>query len=309
MLALTATGLQVSEIADRLGVSERTAQRYVRALEEKGLVIQEEQDGHKKLLRIVQDRLPTISFGRRELLTLESARHIMRSFHGTGMDSDMDRVLEKIRAHTSERELQVLDRFASKIRYLDEAAYEYGDREDAYSEIVTAVIREQRLKLRHVAVDRGHATFRFDPYSLLIYRKGVYVVGFSHHHQSVRTLGLDGVVRVRWLRKESFEIPADFDVDRIIGGAFGLIAGATTEVRLRFAAGVARYVRRRRWHPSQRLSEVEGGLEMELRVDGTKELSSWILGFGSKVEVLQPATLRSEIAREHQRAMELNRDG
>ena len=305
MLSFT-DGILLSEIADRLSVSERTAQRYVRAIEAKGVPIQEERDGHKKLLRIVSDRRPELSLGRRELLTLELARQVMRSFHGTGMDVDMDRILEKLRAHLTDRELAVLDRFASKIRYVDDAAYQYGDREHAYSEILTALIGEQRLKLRHIAVRRGKITFRLDPYALLVYRKGLYVVGFSHHHQSVRTFGLDGVFRVRWSRKEAFVFPGDFDVDEIIGGAFGLIAGATTHVRLRFDSSVARYVQRRRWHPSQQFVQGERSFEMHLEVDGTKELASWILSFGSKVEVLGPASLRHEIARELRRALELN---
>ena len=304
MLVCTTRGLQTSQIARELSVCERTVRRCVKALEASGVPIHEERDGRRKLLRIISDHGPPLSFGRRELLTLESARRVMQSFHGTGMDIDMDNVLEKVRARLNERELAVLDRYASKIRYVDDAAYEYGDREEAYSEIVTATIAEERLKMRHVAVARGKTTFRVDPYALLIYRKGLYIVGFSHHHQGVRTFGLDGTLRVRWLRKQSFVLPPDFDVEQIRAGAFGLIVGATTDVRLRFDRSVARYVRRRRWHPSQRFVESDVGLEMNLRVDGTRELLSWILGFGSKVEVLAPAVLRGELQREHRRCLD-----
>ena len=101
------------------------------------------------------------------------------------------------------------------------------------------------------------------------------------------------------LRKATFNVPADFRAEDLVGRTFGLIPGPNTEVRLRFDRTVARVVRRRRWHPSQQFSDLEDGrVEMEMSVDGTTELISFILGFGGKVEVLSPESLREEMGRE-----------
>ena len=57
-------------------------------------------------------------------------------------------------------------------------------------------------------------------------------------------------------------------------------------------------MRRRRWHASQRLHEVPGGLELSMEVRGTTELVSWVLGFGRHATVLEPPELRDAVRAE-----------
>jgi len=52
----------------------------------------------------------------------------------------------------------------------------------------------------------------------------------------------------------------------------------------------------RRWHPSQKNKKLkDGSLELAFEVAGTKEIKTWIMGFGSLVKVLEPASLVKEI--------------
>jgi hypothetical protein len=81
-------------------------------------------------------------------------------------------------------------------------------------------------------------------------------------------------------------------------GAFGMIGGPRTQVTLLFDAKVGRFVRRRLWHPTQKITKTERGVELAMDVSGAVELMSWILGWGDKVEVLEPESLREEIAAE-----------
>jgi len=71
-----------------------------------------------------------------------------------------------------------------------------------------------------------------------------------------------------------------------------------------FDEKVARFVRRRQWHPTQEIKRVEGGVELTMEVAGTVELLSWVLGFGDKAEVLEPESLREEIAAELARTVQ-----
>jgi predicted DNA-binding transcriptional regulator YafY len=66
-----------------------------------------------------------------------------------------------------------------------------------------------------------------------------------------------------------------------------------------FARALARYIRDRLWHPTQKFRDLDDGrLEMTLRVADTLEVRRWILGFGPEAEVLEPATLRDALRRE-----------
>ncbi len=50
------------------------------------------------------------------------------------------------------------------------------------------------------------------------------------------------------------------------------------------------------WHPSQVLErKSDGSIIMTLMVTDTVELYSWILGWGGKVEVLEPEEVRHHI--------------
>ena len=71
---------------------------------------------------------------------------------------------------------------------------------------------------------------------------------------------------MEWLRGQNFEGPKDLHPARLYEGAFGIIGAEPMHVRIRFSAKVARYVTRRRWHPSQRFKDVSGGAEIEMDV-------------------------------------------
>ena len=169
------------------------------------------------------------------------------------------------------------------------------------NDIVTALLREQRLRLTHER--SGSKPIVFEPYTLLVYKKGLYLIGFSHHHQSLRTLSLDSTRDAEWLRGEGFQYPKDYHPSQVVEGNFGLFGGGPlTRVRLLFSPKVARYVQRRVWHPTQKLTKSERGIELTMQVSGMTELKTWLLGWGDQVEVLEPASLRDEGGAEHARA-------
>jgi proteasome accessory factor B len=60
----------------------------------------------------------------------------------------------------------------------------------------------------------------------------------------------------------------------------------------------------RRWHPSQKNKKhKDGSLELAFEVAGTKEIKTWIMGFGSLAKVLEPGELVKEIKEELEKAL------
>ena len=114
----------------------------------------------------------------------------------------------------------------------------------------------------------------------------------------MRTFAFDGFRAIEWKRKKKFEYPEDWEPSSLVAGSFGIFSGEPTKVRVRFDPKVARFVRRRQWHPSQKLRNTEQGLVLTMKVHGTVELMSWVLSFGDKAELLEPLELRKEIANE-----------
>jgi predicted DNA-binding transcriptional regulator YafY len=93
-----------------------------------------------------------------------------------------------------------------------------------------------------------------------------------------------------------FEFPEDFDFERLTEAAFQLIWGEAQEVKIRFSAWQAPYIRERTWHPSQRIEAgPDGDAILTLKVADLDEVNRWLIGFGAEAEVLEPQELQEEI--------------
>ena len=114
---------------------------------------------------------------------------------------------------------------------------------------------------------------------------------------ATRTFVLGRMTRVRNTRKR-FARPSGFSLDTLLAGSFGVFSGLKPErLRLWFDADVAQLVRERRWHATQRLSELpDGRLELTLDVGVSPEVERWLLGWGERAEVREPAALRQAMA-------------
>jgi proteasome accessory factor B len=303
VLLNSSAGVTVYDIADRLGTSVRTAIRYLRALERAGEPLFEEKDGRRKIWRLRPSaRHETISLTMAQMTALFLSGRVFDFLAGTGFKEDLDEVFAKVEATLKRKDFANVRNLDRKIFDVNEAPHLYAERLEDVNDIMTALIREERLKLRHASVAAGKTEFVVEPYTLLVYKKGLYLVANSLHHGAVRTFALDGFRAVEWLRGDRFEYPKDYHPSKLSEGTFGLIGGKRERVRIFFDEKVVRFVRRREWHPSQKIRTVDGGVILTMNVAGSVEVASWVLSFGDKAKVLEPESLRDQVAGELKRA-------
>jgi len=105
------------------------------------------------------------------------------------------------------------------------------------------------------------------------------------------------------LTPESFEAPGA-EIDGMFERAWDIIADQEpVDVVLRFSPAVSSRVREAHWHPTESVSEeADGSLIWRATVAGPIEIRIWILGWGDDVEVLEPASLRDDVAGRLRRA-------
>jgi proteasome accessory factor B len=296
-------GVSVYDIAERLDCSVRTAIRYLDALEAAGEPLYEETVGKRKVWRLMPSaRHETITLTTSQMLSLYLSRAAFDFLAGTGFREDLDDVFAKLESTLKRKDFTAARNLDRKIFDVNEAPHIYEGRLDHVNEMMTGLLREERLRITHGSVARSQRPFVLEPLTLVIYKKGLYLAGYSHHHNGIRTFSLDGFGDIDWLKGDKFEYPADFHPSKLAEGAFGLISGPRTRVRIFFGEKVARFVRRRRWHPTQEVKRVAGGIELAMEVSGTVEVVSWVLGFGDQAEIIEPASLRDEVAAELARA-------
>lgn len=294
-------GVSIYDVAERFGVSTRTALRYIQALQRAGEPLFEEASGKRKVWRLMPTaRRQSITLTTAQMVALFLSRRVFDFLSGTGFKEDLDDVFAKLEATLRRKDFAAVRNLDRKVFDVNEARHLYEGRIEDVNDIMTALLREERLRVTHESVSGARKTFVLEPYTLLVYKKGLYLAGKSQGHGGeVRTFALDGFRDVEWLRGDRFEYPADFTPAQLTEGAFGLIRGKeVTRVRVRFDEKVARYVQRRMWHPTQSFRPVAGGVEMTMDVRGTTEVVSWLLGFGRTAHVLEPPTLRDQLREE-----------
>ena len=165
-----------------------------------------------------------------------------------------------------------------------------------------AVDRRQRLELGYFGAHRGQPTERtVRPLRLHNQQGEWYLIAWCELRQDTRDFHLSRIQNWRLLPEEaSFTTPPDFDANAYIRQAFGMRHGEPpVRVQVRFSPYQSRWIREREYHPSQTLTELpDGGVLLSLEVTGTFEVRRWVMSYGAEAEVLEPQSLREEIAKE-----------
>ena len=296
-LAKSRAGLRLDALAEELGCVRRTVYRDLDALMFAGFpVVSEKRDGRVYYRFLDTFRLGDVPFSADEVLALAFGADLLRILEGTVFHDSIRSALAKIRAGLGPELSDYLARLAESFRVLPGPHKNYARFRETIQALNDAVLGRRTLRMRYRTGRTGTVATRcLDPYRVWYRSGGLYVVGFDHRSQEVRTFAVDRIRRLE-PTDQRFEVPASFDFDAFIGSSFGVIAEPATRVRIRFERRWATYVEEHTWHPSQTLARGSGGsLELTMEVGGTSELRAWVLSFGSGAEVLEPAALRAQV--------------
>src|SRR3954449_7685963 len=233
----SAEGVSIYDIAERFRVNARTGLRYIQALQRAGEPLYEETIGRRKVWRLMPTaRKQAIALTTSQMVALFLSRRVFDFLAGTGFKEDLDDVFAKLEATLRRKDFAAVRNLDRKVFDVNEARHLYEGRLEDVNDIITALLREDRLRVTHEGVSGGKKTFVLEPYTLLVYKKGLYLAGRSEGHGGeIRTFALDGFRAVEWLRGDRFDYPQAYRPEQITEGAFGLIRGKdVTRVRIRF---------------------------------------------------------------------------
>jgi predicted DNA-binding transcriptional regulator YafY len=165
-----------------------------------------------------------------------------------------------------------------------------------FIEIIHNAIQARRtLRLLYEPLNKEPADRGVDPYAVHLSNGNLYLIGYCHMRKGIRTFLIDRTKRIK-LTEEKFTPPLDFSLKKYLRHSFGMFTEDVVRVKVRFHKSLTRYLLERRWHPSQKNKRVQdGSLELTFEIAGTKEIKTWILGFGSLAKVLEPTSLVKEI--------------
>jgi predicted DNA-binding transcriptional regulator YafY len=235
-----------------------------------------------------------------QMIALYLSRGLIAILAGTGIKEDLDDVFERLFATLRKNDADTAKNL-ERILYVVPAGGRrmYQDRLDDVDELLTAIRARERIDVLYASRSKPARALRFDPYTLVLFDGGLYVAGFSHEHGKRITLVLDGIREVVRRKGDRFEYPEAYHPSQLFDGAFGFMAGDPRRVRIRFDAKEAHFIRRARWHDSQRMEEADdGGVVLEMNVALVPEVVSFVLRHGKGAEVLEPPELRDMVRAE-----------
>ncbi len=294
-------GLTVSELANLTHQHQRTMYRDLAVLVEAGFPIYNDRsDGRSKWLQ-VNGHHPRFSVPLtvNEIMSLQLARDALGAYKGSVFHECVEKAFDKIERGLSSPMLDYLQRTHGAVTVKLSGSKEYAHVREISSSVLSASLNRIRIEIIYQAVSTGDETTRIiDPHQLLALENDLYVIGYCHLKNAVRTFALDRIKSVKLL-KENFEKITESVIQEHRDAAFRIMSGQPQKVRLRISSSVSHTVRERKWHPSQQLREMKNGsIVVTLTVPITHEIISWILSYGSKAVVIEPGSLRTRIVKE-----------
>lgn len=311
ILSVRRLGVTVQELADDAGVNLRTIRRDLKLFQQLGLPL-EEQSGEngKKFWRIAEEgRLPALQLTVEEAAALFIGQRLLEPLAGTVFWKASRAAFDKIRSRLGAAALRHLEKLADGFHQTASGKSDYSEKAQLIDELVMAIEDRRLTVLTYHSLRSTEPVTYYDvhPYALVFHKGALYLVAWSCDHEEIRTFKVDRLsdVDVQGLQ---FERPRDFQIQKHLAGAFGLIRrdGPPTTVKVRFRSTVVRILEEKQFHESQTVSRRrDGSADVEFRLTAFEEFLSWILSFGPHAEILEPTDLRQRLTQMLQAALEV----
>lgn len=303
-LAREGRSMTLEEITETLSVSERTARRYLKSLNEcpgfveaEPLIVVTRKGGIERWA--LNDR-ETVTATHYQLVSLFMASVLMTFLEGTVARDGLLDIIATLQRSLPRSHKKLLHNHVKKLYYTAFGAKRYDNFDEQIDVLFRGVLLQRRVAMSYVS-QRGENRYSIHPYTLLIHRDALYLIGYSESHQETRTFAVDKIADARLL-EDSFDYPEDYSPDDFLKGSFGIFTRAEQEridVEIEFDEELYDYVANRNWIPGQKTTRVKNGkFRMRATVTDLFEIGHWVLGMGSAAVVLKPEELREMIVSE-----------
>lgn len=177
---------------------------------------------------------------------------------------------------------------------------------DKITPIFNAIVNKRALKIRYKPYTEEERELIFHPHYLKQYNNRWFAFGYNAtaneemaHLADIWNLALDRIEEFTEQSDAYIENTINWD-EELFGDIVGVSRkeGDVQEVKLWFSSDQAPYITSKSIHASQRPAEVheDGSITVRIFVVPNYELETLILGFGEKVKVLAPESLRQKIS-------------
>ena len=283
-----------SEIADRYEISQRTVYRDIRALEEAGIPIGAE--AGKGYYLVEGFRLPPVMFTREEAGAMLIAEKLINKLTDSSVKTNFGFAIDKIKAVLPLQEKDVIDSLNSRVEVFYQKPWSDSEYPNTYLTIVQQALTDNRcLSIDYHAFHSQERTCGrvIDPLGLVFYGNAWHLIGYCKLRNDMRDFRLDRIMDLKVLdecarTKKPGELKQYFH-------EFWKTADLY-EAKVWFDKRVASSLVSTKYYFGY-IDEYEhdNGVVMSFAVTEYSYIAHWLLSFGDKIRIIQPADLKEEM--------------
>lgn len=173
--------------------------------------------------------------------------------------------------------------------------------------IMEAMTEGYEIKIGYQKYTSSQADmYTLRPYAVKEFAKRWYIVAYCREREALRVYGLDRIQSLE-ITDERFEMEHGFEVDELFATSFGIYLpeGPGQTITFRTSMTEAKYLRDLPIHTSQEEISSDGeSITFSIFVCPNQNLIMEFCKYGSRIEVLTPASVREEVAIELKKAAE-----
>jgi len=292
----TKTCPNCSSLAAEYEVSTKTIQRDIEYMKyDLEAPIEYDQVRHGYYYTEPRFSLPAIDISESDLFAVFIAERALNQFRNTPVYAKLKSVFAKIQDSLPDKTTINPAWIQERILCFQEPITDIDVK--IWDTIAKAIRDSNRLSIRYKTPGARSTTERkIDPYYLVNHKGEWYLSTHCHARNSIRTFAVSRIRSAEML-SEKFTLPAGMNKDRMFGDQLGIIWKKDLyDVKIRFNAEVAPFIRERKWHPRQKIKNLkDGGLVLEFSTNHLNEVKDWVLSWGPGATVQSPRELIEKV--------------
>lgn len=281
-IILNNPGVNVCQLAEKSGVSERTIYRDIIAISEAHIPVYYDNGYHI----LDTTRMPPLNFSSDELIYLYNI--LKSTSHTAGLGAVANRLADKLRRHLP----GVLNKphIDFKPQATDTPVIARN-----FEKIEKAIESSKVISLRYTSLNGRSSRRNIHPYGLAFRRHGWYLIGFCEKRDEIRLFRLARISFIR-LTEKKYVRPVDFPVSDFLDESWGVFRGPLRRYKVKFTGPAAIAVSSTCHHKNESIEKKKRDtIIYSVDARGEEEFLNWVLSYGRYAELIEPEDLRDEI--------------
>jgi predicted DNA-binding transcriptional regulator YafY len=286
--------LKACELAEELGVSERTIHRYMGMLDEMGIPIYSERGPYGGFSLVRGYKLPPLVFTPEEATVLYLGSELVQQVWGASYYDAAVAATAKLDNVLPEALLQEVKQAQRGLVVTGWLRRDYGPWAPILDDLRRCVARRRQVRLIYQSFRQEVTERTVDPYALALQWGHWYLAGFCHLRGSLRTFRVDRIQKIE-PTPETFELPSGFSARAYLQRMADERPTTYYRVVVRFEPEAAHIVRERREAWQDLTEHDDGSVTLAFDASDLAWPCRWVLTYQDRATVVGPPELTAMV--------------